>query len=255
MFYDAKAANLPQPHFAPAASDCGLCPVRACLGRTCAGDAATAWTSMLAPRSAVMPGAKPLFCAGDELQALYSVRGGCIKTSTVDGDGNERIRGFYFPGDLVGLDAMHDGRLRSTATAVVASQVCVAPLHSLTRLMQQHVDVARQLMTQTSRELALALALSGNFTAEQRLAAFLLHLQERMPTLDGLLHLPMTQRDIGNYLRLATETVCRTLKSFEKRGWLRCEDKGIRFLSMPALFRIAEPVGLSVPVSVLAQAC
>jgi len=243
--------------FTPAAatSDCLLCPVRGCLGRVgAAASAGTAWSEMLAPRTAVMPGAKPLFSAGEPLQALYSVRGGCIKTYTVDADGNERIRGFYLPGDLVGLDALHDSHLRSTAAAVVPSQVCVAPIGGLRRLLAGHSEFGQQLMAQTSRELALALALSGNFTAEQRLAAFLLNMQERLVSHDGLVRLPMTQRDIGNYLRLATETVCRTLKGFEKQGWLACEDKGIRVLSTPALHRIAEPVGICQPLLPVAHA-
>ena len=243
MPYDAS----PSSSIAAPASDCMLCPVRSCLGRLCAGDAASAWTEMLAPRFAAMPGARPLFLAGDRLQALYSVRGGCIKTFTLDAEGNERIRGFYLPGDLIGLDALHGARLRSTAVAVVPSQVCMAPLAGLQRVLDRHSEFSRHLMEQTSRELALTLSLSGNFSAEQRLAACLLYLQERMPSRDGLLHLPMTQRDIGNYLRLATETVCRTLKSFEKKAWLRCEDHGIRILSAAPLFGIAEPVGICQP--------
>lgn len=243
MPYDASPASSNT-----ATADCLLCPVRSCMGRLAGGSRATGWAEMLAPRTAVMPGAKPLFTAGDSLHALYSVRGGCIKTYTVDADGNERIRGFYFPGDLVGLDSLHGTRLRSTAAAVVPSQVCVAPVAGLRNLVQQHSEFSQRLMEQTSRELALALALSGNFSAEQRLAAFVLHMQERLVSHDGLVRLPMTQRDVGNYLRLATETVCRTLKGFEKKTWLRCEEKGIRILSVPSLYRIAEPVGICQPL-------
>ena len=87
-------------------TDCLLCPVRSCLVHRDGGEQARGWSEMLAPRQALMPGDGALQRAGDRLDALYSVRGGCVKTCTVDAAGNERIRGFYFPGDIIGLDAL-----------------------------------------------------------------------------------------------------------------------------------------------------
>ena len=37
------------------------------------------------------------------------------------------------------------------------------------------------------------------------------------------LRLPMSRRDIANFLRLATETVCRVLTRFEQKGWIRSD--------------------------------
>lgn len=222
--------------------DCVLCPVQRCLGRTGNGEEVEAWQEALLPRRAVMPGGAALFNTGDKQCNVYSVRGGCLKAYTVDADGNERIRGFYFPGDLVGLDALGGGYHLSTAVAVVPSQVCAAPLEQLKRLMGRQPQLAQRVVEQTSRELALALALSGDFSAEQRLAAFLLHMRERLG--GETLHLPMSQRDIGDYLRLATETVCRTLKGFERRGWLTVSARQIRLRDAGALRRLAQAVVL-----------
>lgn len=226
--------------------DCALCPVQTCLARCGSPEQTDAWIEILSPRMAVMPGAGALFNAGDRLRAVFSVRGGCIKAFTVDADGNERIRGFYLPGDLIGLDALADGHCLATAAAVVPSQVCVAPLQEMKRLVRRQPELAQRLIEQTSRELAAALALSGDYSAEQRLAAFLLNMRERLGS-QQTLRLPMAQRDIGNYLRLATETVCRTLKGFERRGWLSLEDKQLRFLDVRALYQMADAVGLCVP--------
>ena len=226
-------------------TDCVLCPVRSCLVHRDGGDPAQAWSAMLAPRQALMPGDRALQRAGDRLQALHSVRGGCVKTFTIDAAGQERIRGFYFPGDIIGLDALADGICLSTAVAVVPSQVCVAPLDDLQALMAKMPVIALRLMQQTSRELALALALAGEYSAEQRLAAFLLHLRGRIGLgINGVLRLPMAQRDIGNYLRLANETVCRTLKRFEQKGWIVLGDRGLRLVDDGALLAAAAPVGL-----------
>jgi CRP/FNR family transcriptional regulator len=224
--------------------DCLLCPVQSCLARQGREGETSAWAEVLTPRMAVMPGAPPLFSAGARQQSLYSVRAGCIKTYTVDAEGNERIRGFYLPGELIGLDALGCGRFQSTAAAVEPSQVCMAPVPELRRVLLSQPLLAQRLMQQTSHELALALAISGDFSAEQRLAAFLLNMEQRLHARGGLLRLPMPQRDIGNYLRMATETVCSTLKIFTRRNWLVCENRLVRLVGHEALQRLGEPVGL-----------
>lgn len=226
--------------------DCLVCPVQNCLGRCPSDDGAAAWSALLATPVPVMPGAAPLVSAGNPLQSLYSVRAGCIKTYTVDAEGQERVRGFYLPGDLIGLDAIGSGILQSSAAAVEPSQVCVAPIEELRQVLHTHPRLARHLVDQTSRELAMALALSGDFSAEQRMAAFLLQMEQRLHARDGLLRLSIPQRDIGNYLRLANETVCRTLKRFAQRGWLRSETRGLRLTDRCALQDVAEPVGLGL---------
>ncbi len=223
--------------------DCLICPVQSCLARRGSPEQATAFGDILAPRIALMPGRGALYRNGDRLRSIYSVRGGCIKASTFDSDGNERIRGFYLPGDLIGLDALGDGTCLATAAAVVPSQICAAPISELRQLMLRNPELAQRVMEQTSRELALALALSGDYSAEQRLAAFLLQMRDRMGG-GSVLRLPMAQRDIGNYLRLATETVCRTLKSLERCGLVSLADRSVRILSEARLGQIAEPVGL-----------
>ena len=225
-------------------TDCLICPVQTCLARRGDADQASAFGDMLAPRLAVMPGQGALYHSGDRLRSIYSVRGGCIKASTVDSEGNEHIRGFYLAGDLVGLDALGGGVCLSTAAAVVPSQVCVAPLADLRQLMLRRPELAQRVMEQTSRELALSLALSGDYSAEQRMAAFLLYMRDRTAA-SSVIRLPMAQRDIGNYLRLATETVCRSLKSLQRRGIVSLSERAVSLVDEPALRALAEPVGLN----------
>jgi CRP/FNR family transcriptional regulator, anaerobic regulatory protein len=73
-----------------------------------------------------------------------------------------------------------------------------------------------------SDDIGKAALLAGNFTADERMAAFLVSLSRRQavrgfsPT---RLHLTMTRTDIANYLRLASESV--------SRGFSRLQDAGI----------------------------
>jgi CRP/FNR family transcriptional regulator len=227
----------------PVNSGCMLCPVQNCLSRRGDASQAAAFAAILEPRQAVMPEQGELHRAGEALRSVYSVRGGCIKAYALDRDGKERIRGFYFAGDLIGLDALGDGLCLSSAAAVVPSQVCVAPLSDLRELMRRRPEIAQRMIEQTSRELALSLAWAGDFSAEQRLAAFLMYLRNRMNS-GCVVRPPMGQREIGSYLRLATETVCRTLKALERSGSIATDPRGIRILNEGALRAYAEPVGI-----------
>jgi CRP/FNR family transcriptional regulator len=223
------------------APDCRVCPVDSCLARC--QSTAGAWSAVAMQHPAQMPGGQPLIGTGETPRALFTVRAGCIKTYTVDADGNERVRGFFFPGDMVGLDTLGAARAPASAAAVTASQVCAAPIHEIEKRSTQDASLSNRLLAQTRRELSMALSLGGEFTADQRVAAFLLYLRHRIGN-GNAIRLPMTRREMGSYLRLATETVCRVLTRFEQKGWLTSNDKRIELHRVDALRDLAEPVGL-----------
>ena len=231
----------PAPRLAP---DCGHCPVPNCLGKQ--PDVSPRWQATMRQMPPQLPGAAPLQHAGEAITTVLSVRAGCVKTYTVDRDGNEHIRAFHFTGDLIGLDALGGSTTVAAVAAVGGAQLCGTDARLLQQQLPKDAALAHHLFRQTQRELRLAQSFSGDFTADQRVAAFLLHLRERLGQGD-LLRLPMTRREIGSYLRLATETVCRVLARFESRGWLRLRDKRIQLLQAAALSELAAAV--EAPVS------
>lgn len=242
------AIALPAPA-ATVRSQCTLCPTgEHCLTGGLPEPELQQWAGLLVPHIPLPQPGRFLFSAGAVADAVYMVRAGCIKTYTVDGQGRERVRGFFFPGDVVGLDAVGAGHYPANATAVIASQVCRVTKGQLQPLLTRAPALNQRLMERLSQDLRLALALQGDYSAEQRTAAFLLHLQERLePQRGGVLRLPMSRRDIADYLRLATETVCRVLTRFEDKHWISSEDKRITLRQPAALWELAEPVGICYP--------
>lgn len=189
-----------------------------------------------------------LYWSQDEFKNIYAVRSGCLKTYTVDGEGREHIRGFHLPGDLIGLDAIFAGRYPSSAVAVEPSEVCVIPYESLGRVVTDVPSLQRSMLELISKELCVSLALAGDFTAEQRIAAFLLHFYQRMKhrgmAVGHSVQLPMPRRDVAGYLRLAIETVSRVLGRFEREGWIEVDLRDVTLQDMQALWTLAEPVGI-----------
>jgi CRP/FNR family nitrogen fixation transcriptional regulator len=62
--------------------------------------------------------------------------------------------------------------------------------------------------------------LLGRKTSLERVAAFLLEMDRRLPVA-GVMALPMGRRDIADYLGLTLETVSRALSELHKKGYLR----------------------------------
>lgn len=69
--------------------------------------------------------------------------------------------------------------------------------------------------------------LLGRKTSMERVAAFLIEIDRRLTTA-GILALPMTPRDIADYLGLTIETVSRSLWHLRELGILRFIDKSQR---------------------------
>ena len=128
-----------------------------------------------------------LYRNGDTFEALYAVRSGAFKSVGVSREGDEKITGFYLPGEMLGLDSISAGRHHYDAIALEDSDVCVIPYAQLEQMAASTPGLQRQLFrvlsSDISRDQGLMLLL-GSMSAEQRLAAFLMSLSRRS-TLSG----------------------------------------------------------------------
>jgi CRP/FNR family transcriptional regulator len=114
-----------------------------------------------------------------------------------------------------------------------------------TDLLNRTPDLMRQVFETFSQELALAqdhMLLLGRRSAEEKVAAFLLHLRDRWAPLQGLtarIDLPMTRQDIGDYIGLTLETVSRTMTKLAQRKMIAVIPDGVRILDAEKLARAA----------------
>ena len=83
--------------------------------------------------------------------------------------------------------------------------------------------------------------LLGSMRAEERLAAFLLNLVQRLQARGfskSELVLRMTREEIGSYLGMKLETVSRTFSKFADDGVIAVKQRNIHILDADALKRI-----------------
>lgn len=183
-----------------------------------------------------------LFRVGDSFRAIYAVRSGSLKTYAIDELGREHVLGFHLPGELVGLDAIYPGKHQCNAMSLDTSTVCELPYADITSLASQVSSLQQQLFRLLSKDISVSHSLSGDFTAEERVAAFLLSLSARLKARgysETRFVLAMPRRDIANYLRLATETVSRVFTRFEQDGLIRVDRRDVELLDLKRLREIA----------------
>ena len=186
-----------------------------------------------------------LFHQGEAMGSLYLVRSGAIKIYSLSDDGDEQILGFYWPGDMVGLDAVSNGFHDCTAVALETSSVCEVGFSQLTGMAQTLVGLAQQMNSFYGREISrdhALLRLLSRKSAEQRLAGFLLNLSEQFAQRGFSaheFHLSMSRHDIANYLGLVIETVSRLFARLQDEGVLSVDRRHIVVRDLPQLRALA----------------
>ena len=177
--------------------------------------------------------------------ALFAVRAGTVKTRLVDIDGRELVLGFHLPGALVGLNAIHPESYPCDAIALDAIEVCRFSFPALAVLATRMPGIQQELFRRLSKDIGSAARLAGDYSADERLAAFLVdlgrrHAERGFPA--NALHLAMSRGDIANYLRLAAETVSRVLRRFQDHGLILVEGRDVAIAKPAELFALARPI-------------
>lgn len=217
----SSTGPVPQLNLYQLRRTCGTCSLsELCLPMGLPHDDMRRLETLITPRGPIGEG-EHLFRIGDPLRSLYAVRGGFFKTYVVEQSGREQVMGFHLPGELIGLDAIWPQKHQCNSVALSTASVCELPYGALSDLSQKLPGLQQSMLRLLSKELALSHSLAGDFTAEERVAGFLLSLSSRMKV-RGLsetnLTLAMSRRDLANYLRLATETVSRVFSRFQQDG-------------------------------------
>jgi CRP/FNR family transcriptional regulator len=187
-----------------------------------------------------------LFRAGEPMRSVFVSQSGGFKTVAMNEAGDEQVIGFYFPGELIGLEGLRDGRFRTDAVALEAAQVCEVPLAALERVAAQRPDFQRQMLKAVGDGMARHqdhLELLGRKQAQERLAMFLHGLAERQRRLGRdprHLNLPMSRSDMGSYLSLVIETVSRGLSKLQDDGVIAVKGRHLQVLDPERLEALAQ---------------
>lgn len=186
-----------------------------------------------------------LFRENDRFASVYAVRSGSLKAYRLTDDGKEQITGFFFPGEIVGMDGISKDKYANSAKALETTAVCEIPFDRLGELSTQLPSLQRhffQLMSQEITEDQQLITMLSKNSAEERVAALLISISARNARrrLSATqFRLPMSRTDIGNYLGLTVETVSRLFSRFHKIRLIDVDNKEITLLDIERLRAIA----------------
>jgi CRP/FNR family transcriptional regulator len=186
-----------------------------------------------------------LFREGDPFEAIAAVRAGTVKTYVVDRDGHEHVLGFHLPGEVIGLNAIDGEHYPCNAVALDTVMLCRFSFPKMAMLAARLPGLQQQLFRLLSRDIGRAALLSGDWSADQRMAAFLVAFSRRLAERGfspNRFQLTMARTDIANYLRLAPETVSRVLRRFQLDGLLLIDRREVELLERDKLDELAASV-------------
>ncbi|MBR0811054.1 helix-turn-helix domain-containing protein [Bradyrhizobium diazoefficiens] len=163
---------------------------------------------------------KEIYGEKEPAEYVYQVKTGAVRSYKLLSDGRRQIGAFHLAGDIFGLE--NGTTHRFTAEAVVDTAVLLIKRQSLETVAESDAMVAKNLLGMTTTNLQHAedhMLLLGRKTSLERVAAFLIEMDKRL-TAAGVLALPMSRRDIADYLGLTLETVSRAISHLHELGVL-----------------------------------
>ena len=182
-----------------------------------------------------------LFLPGDDFRSLFAIRTGSLKIYVLNKDGEEQIIGFYFPGEVIGFDAINKEKYICYAIALETLSYCKLPFEKMSLICAEIPEFQDQMFRLLSDEIStehdLILTLSKR-TADEKLAIFIMSLSNRFAKLgysSTVFNLPMSRQEIGNYLGLAVETVSRVFTKFKRTELLDVDKKILSIKDKDAL--------------------
>ena len=185
-----------------------------------------------------------LYRAGEPFTALYAVRSGFFKSRITYEDGRDQVIGFSMAGEILGMDGIGQDTHNCDAVALEDSEICSIPYRQLEELSREISSLQRHFHKIMSREIVResgVMMLLGVMRAEERIAAFLLNLSQRLSARGYSpieFHLRMTREEIGSYLGLKLETVSRAFSKFHKEDLIEVDQKFVRIKSIEGLKQV-----------------
>jgi len=188
-----------------------------------------------------------LYHNGEKFTNLYAIRTGFFKTCISSEDGRDQVTGFQMAGEIIGLDGIVHDHHTCDAIALEDAEICTMPFAQIEDLSREVTSLQHHVHKIMSREIVRehgVMLLLGSMRAEERLAAFLLNLAQRLHARgfsQSELVLRMTREEIGSYLGLKLETISRTFSKFVEDGIVDVKQRHVHILDTNALHDIVNP--------------
>lgn len=180
---------------------------------------------------------------GTHIKDFIYLKSGLVKLYRTDVSGKEQIISIAKPMDYVSLLSIFSNKKYNySVTALEDSVTCNLKLEDVTAIVNENGTLALNLLSKMSRVADKLILDSLQIRVKHlrgRVAYLLIFFsQDIYSSLE--FDLPLTRKEMAEYVGMTTENVIRTLSEFRKDGILKIYGKTIHIVNMESLKSIAE---------------
>lgn len=179
---------------------------------------------------------------GDNIRDFIYLKSGLVKITKQTSDGKEQILSFAKPFDFVSLLSVFSSvKYNYSVIAVEDTSVCLLHLDDIKETILSNGLFSLNLMQKLSE--ATDLIIMNNLEIKRkhlhgRVAHVLLYFSESVYQSPSFL-LPVSRREIAEFIGMTTENVIRTLSEFKKDGIIKTFGKEIEIVNLDRLKKIS----------------
>lgn len=183
---------------------------------------------------------------GSCVREVYFVVEGWVGGVLEVNSGRKQLAKLYLPGDLAGLPSIAFTNAAEGLVAITRVTLDVIPLNRLALLFERAPRLGLMLFVTSQQERVMLmdqLAVVGQSSAIQRVAALLVHVYRRLGVLSpeggDLIDWPLSQQRVAQGAGLSAIHVNRTFRELIRRGLIAREGKRIRILDIESLVELS----------------
>lgn len=188
---------------------------------------------------------------GQPARDMFIVHKGWLQSSVLLGNGGRQIMRINLPGDILGLSSLAFRESPETVAALTDVTLCPFDRERLSALFQDHPRLTALLFGLIIAEraaLADRVASIGRTSARARVASLLCEIFARLRLVDTeqeVVHVPMTQEEIGDATGLTAVHVNRMIRGLVDDGIIERNGNSLRLLDERRLANEANYVNRS----------
>ena len=179
---------------------------------------------------------------GDPIQDFKYLKSGLVKVYRESKPGQEQIIAITRPFEFVSnISIFSEERYKYSVSAIEESVICSIKLDYIRSLVVSHGNFALQLMTrlsQISDKIILQTLDIRNRNLAGRVAYILLYFTRDIYK-SLIFELPVSRKEIADYISMSTANVIRTLSDFRKEGIIKLHGKTIEIVDVAKLEMIS----------------
>jgi len=179
---------------------------------------------------------------GDDVREVYFLSEGWVGSCVDFATGSRQMVKVHLPGDMLGTPSVVLDSAAETLIALTPITIHVIPASAYSRLFMSAPRVAAAMFLTAQKERVLLmdrLTSVARTTAMQRLAAFLLHVYDRLKTVENLdepvFELPLSQEELADVLGITPVHANRTFAQLDNTGLVDRRGRWITLLNVSGL--------------------